>query len=253
MIEGQRLSQAPTPLAGIRLVETSAFVAAPLGGMTLARLGAEVICVDPISGPLDSERWPVTPSGTSLFWAGLKKGKESILLDFKQPEGRELLIALVTAPGDSGGHHRTNLPSRSWSAYERLCAIRPDLIMVQLRGHSDGTSAVDYTVQPARGFPLATGPHGTTRPVNSLLPVWDLMLGLHASLALVAAELGRRASGKGDLVQVALSDIAYATGSDLGRLAQAELGRTRAIEMATAYTVPSAQTSRHPTEGESWS
>ena len=63
------------PLAGMRIVEISSFVAAPLGGMTLAQLGAEVIRVDPVGGAADVTRWPLAPSGTSLYWTGLNKGK----------------------------------------------------------------------------------------------------------------------------------------------------------------------------------
>ena len=65
-------------LEGMRVVEGSAFVAAPLGGMTLAQLGADVIRFDPIGGGLDRGRWPITREGRSLFWAGLNKGKRSI-------------------------------------------------------------------------------------------------------------------------------------------------------------------------------
>ncbi len=73
--------------AGLRVIEGSAFVAAPLGGMTLAQLGADVIRFDPIGGGLDYRRWPVTRNGTSLFWAGLNKGKRSIAVDIRSPRG----------------------------------------------------------------------------------------------------------------------------------------------------------------------
>ena len=75
-------------LEGMRVVEGSAYVAAPLGGMTLAQLGADVIRFDPIGGGLDRKRWPVTDDGQSLFWAGLNKGKRSIQIDLSSPEGR---------------------------------------------------------------------------------------------------------------------------------------------------------------------
>jgi crotonobetainyl-CoA:carnitine CoA-transferase CaiB-like acyl-CoA transferase len=77
-------------LEGMRIVEGSAFVAAPLGGMTLAQLGADVIRFDPIGGGLDRGRWPITDEGRSLFWAGLNKGKRSIQVDLGSPAGREL-------------------------------------------------------------------------------------------------------------------------------------------------------------------
>ena len=61
------------PLDGLRVMEGSAFVAAPLGGMTLAQLGADVIRFDTIGGGIDYHRWPCTPDGTSLFWASMNR------------------------------------------------------------------------------------------------------------------------------------------------------------------------------------
>ena len=99
-------------LAGLRIVEGSAFIAAPLGGMTLAQLGADVIRFDDIKGGLDSDRWPITKDGRSIYWAGLNKGKRSIAVDLRNPRGRELLTALITAPGEGAGIFTTNMPAR---------------------------------------------------------------------------------------------------------------------------------------------
>src|SRR4030081_2134183 len=95
-------------LSGLRVVEGSAFVAAPLGGMTLAQLGADVIRFDQIGGGLDNARWPLGADGQSLFWAGLNKGKRSIQLDLRSAEGRELVTALVAARGNL----MTDFPAR---------------------------------------------------------------------------------------------------------------------------------------------
>lgn len=61
------------PLSGISVVEVSSFVAAPLCGMTLSQLGAQVIRVDPIGGASDIRRWPLAASGTSIYWTGLTR------------------------------------------------------------------------------------------------------------------------------------------------------------------------------------
>ncbi len=97
-------------LADLRIVEFSAFVAAPLGGMTMAQLGAEVIRIDPLGGAIDYARWPVTDSGASLYWAGLNKAKRSVAIALDKPEGRELARAIATAPGPGAGIVLTNLP-----------------------------------------------------------------------------------------------------------------------------------------------
>src|SRR5260370_18237559 len=66
------------PLAGMCVVEVSSFVAAPLGGMTLAQLGAEVIRIDPLGGAPDTTRWPLAPNGGSPYRARPNKGKRPV-------------------------------------------------------------------------------------------------------------------------------------------------------------------------------
>jgi 2-methylfumaryl-CoA isomerase len=211
-------------LAGMRVVEGSAFVAAPLGGMTLAQMGADVIRFDQIGGGLDHGRWPLATSGESLFWAGLNKGKRSIQLDLRADEGRELASALVTAPGEDAGLFLTNFPARGWLDYEALRERRADLVMVALSGNPDGTSEVDYTVNPATGFPWATGPRNLAEPLNSVLPAWDVAMGTLATTGLLAAARRRARTGEGTLVKLALSDVAFAMVGNLGRIAEAQLG-----------------------------
>jgi 2-methylfumaryl-CoA isomerase len=208
-------------LSGLRIVEGSAFVAAPLGGLTLAQLGAEVIRFDPIGGGLDAQRWPVTPKGRSLFWAGMNKGKKSIALDITRPEGQDIATALITAPGDDRGLFLTNFPARGWLAHETLKARRRDLIHVNVVGDRHGGSEVDYTVNPRVGIPHLTGPADDSRPVNHVLPAWDHITGQMAAVGLLAAERHRRLTGEGQYVRVALLDVALATLGHMGLIGEA--------------------------------
>lgn len=209
-------------LSGLRIIEGSAFVAAPLGGMTLAQLGADVIRFDPIGGGLDFRRWPLGPDGRhSLFWAGLNKGKRSIAVDLRHDRGRELLTQLIALPGADGGIFSTNFPARGWLAYESLKTHRADLIMVNLVGRRDGGSEVDYTINPQTGLPSMTGPTGSPEPVNHVLPAWDLITGQMMATAVLAAERHRRLAGEGQLVRLALKDVALATLGHLGMIGEA--------------------------------
>lgn len=217
-------------LSGLRVVEGSAFVAAPLGGMTLAQLGADVIRFDPIGGGLDVGRWPVTPDGRSLFWAGLNKGKRSLAVDIKSPRGQEVVTALICAPGSDAGCFLTNLPARGWLAYERLKAHRDDLIMVEIVGNQDGTSAVDYTINPATGFPWSTGPENLGVPFNHLLPAWDAITGTLSAAALLAAERYRSRTGEGQVTRIALSDVAFAMVAHLGKVAEVQINKTERLK-----------------------
>ena len=76
-------------LSGMRIIGGSAFIAAPLGGMTLAQMGADVIRFDNIGGGLDARRAPLTKDNNSMYWAGWNKGKRSIMIDHFSDEGRE--------------------------------------------------------------------------------------------------------------------------------------------------------------------
>ncbi|AII07595.1 CoA transferase [Rhodococcus opacus] len=212
------------PLAGLRVVEVSAFVAAPLSGMTLAQLGAEVIRIDPIGGNIDVNRWPLTAEGSSIYWSSLNKGKRSITLDLKTEAGQRLATELICAPGEGAGIVVTNLPGRGWLDYDSLRAQRADVIVVTLTGNHDGSPAVDYTVNPSSGFPTATGPPGGV--TNHVLPAWDVAAGLYLALAVVGAERERRATGEGQAVTLALSDVMLATVANLGYLAEVQVNDT---------------------------
>src|ERR1700746_1324862 len=201
-------------LKDLRIVEISAFVAAPLGGMTMAQMGADVIRIDPIGGGIDYARWPVTRDGASLYWAGLNKAKRSLALALDKPEGRDIALAVVTAPGAGGGILLTNLPPLRGLDFATLKAARDDLIMLRLTGDRDGSAAVDYTVNAASGFPLVTGQGGM--PVNHVLPAWDIAAGLYLATALLAAERHRSRTGQGQEVVAALSAGMLATGGHLG-------------------------------------
>ena len=213
-------------LSGLRVIEGSAFIAAPSAGMTLAQLGAEVIRFDPLGGGLDYRRWPVTEQGDSLYWAGLNKGKKSFAVDIRNPRGRELLSQLICAPGENpenNGIFLTNFPTSGWMSYETLKAQRGDLIMVNIKGNRDGTSEVDYTVNPATGFPNLTGPVGEGAPVNHVLPAWDIATGLAAVNGILAADRHRRLTGEGQIISLALTDMAFATLGNLGFIGEAQI------------------------------
>jgi 2-methylfumaryl-CoA isomerase len=219
------------PLAGVTVVEVSSFVAAPLCGMTLSQLGAEVIRVDPIGGASDVHRWPLAKSGASIYWTGLNKGKRSATIDLRSPEGQELVQRLVV---EGDGIVVTNAAGLSWLSYDRLASLRSDVIHVQLLGRGDGSTAVDYTVNAATGFPLVTGPTNHAGPINHVLPAWDVCCGLYAALAVIAALRRRDQSGAGAQVSVALEDVALATAANLGWLTEPQVNGTQRPRLGNA-------------------
>ena len=206
----------------LRVIESSAFIAAPLAGLTLAQFGADVIRIDMIGGGIDYARMPRMPGGRSLYWSGLNKGKRSVAVDLRSSQGRELVQALATAPGPDAGVLLTNIGT-PWLAHAVLAARRADVISCTIQGNADGSTALDYTVNSATGYPAVTGGGSPQHPVNHVLPAWDLACAYQAAFAIVAAVDRRRRTGAGAQLQLALSDVAFTALSHLGVLAEAEL------------------------------
>ena len=210
------------PLAGVRVIEISSFVAVPLAGMTLAQLGADVLRVDPVGGAADYRRWPLTESGDSIYWAGLNKGKRSLAVDMRSEQGQALVTRLIA----DAGVFITNVAGRQWHSYEALRETRPDLIHAEVSGRGDGGTGVDYTVNAAIGFPLVTGPAGLSTPVNHVLPAWDVTCGLYTALSVVTALRHRDATGNGQRISIPLENVALATAGNLSLLTEAMINGT---------------------------
>lgn len=210
----------------LRVIESSAFIAAPLAGLTLAQHGADVIRIDMIGGGIDYGRMPRMPHpegrGRSLYWTALNKGKRSVAVNLRQPQGREIIQALVTAPGPEAGVLLTNIGT-PWLAHNLLSEKRSDLISCTIQGNGDGSTAVDYTVNTSTGYPLVTGGGSLQQPVNHVLPAWDIACAYQAAFGILAAVDRRRRTGKGVELKLALSDTAFSMLSHLGVLAEVEL------------------------------
>jgi 2-methylfumaryl-CoA isomerase len=216
-------------LQGLRVVEGSAFVAAPTCGLYLAQMGADVIRFDNIGGGPDFRRWPLADNGSSLYWEGLNKGKKSVALDLSRPEGREIAQRLAASgDGQNGAMFVTNFPVEGFLSHATLSALNRDLICVRVMGWADGAQGMDYTINAALGLPQMTGPADDPRPVNHVLAAWDLLTGAYCAFTLVSALLARTRGGGGREIRCPLSDIGAATMANLGFTAETMLsGRQR--------------------------
>lgn len=216
-------------LQDLTIIEGASFIAGPSCALHLAQMGARVIRFDMIGGGPDYFRWPHNARGDSLYWEGLNKGKLSVALDLRRPEGRELAVALVTASGKGSGLFVTNFPVDGFLSHAALAARRPDLISLRVQGWRDGRNGVDYSVNAAVGVPFMTGPEElpADQPVNSVLPAWDLLAGAYGAFALLSAERRRGITGHGAEIRLALSDLAIGSLAHLGQVAEASLGNNR--------------------------
>lgn len=205
-------------LTGLSVVEAASFVASPTAGLYLAQLGAEVIRVDQIGGGPDFRRWPQAPNGGSFYWENLNRAKKSVALDLSRAEGRELLQALAA----STGQFLTNFPADGFLAHDKLTTRRADLVTIRIMGTAEGGPALDYTVNATIGIPQLTGPAELgDRPVNHVLPAWDLLTGAYAAFTMLAAVQHRTASGQGGEYRIPLQDVATGSVANLGMIAEA--------------------------------
>jgi len=108
-------------------------------------------------------------------------------------------------------------------SYDELAAGNSGLNMLAVTGNRDGSTALDYTVNAAIGFPFVTGPVEHEAPVNNVLAAWDLVCGQTAALGLLAADRHRTRTGEGSNMSLALFDVALAAVSALGHVAEAQV------------------------------
>ncbi len=119
-----RVTLAPLPLDGIRVVEFCNVAAGPFCGMLLADMGADVVKVDPPGGDMLRE-WPPHRDGFSENFASLNRGKRSLVLDLKKPSGRDTAIALVETADVVIENSRPGAMDRLGLGYAALSAQHP--------------------------------------------------------------------------------------------------------------------------------
>jgi crotonobetainyl-CoA:carnitine CoA-transferase CaiB-like acyl-CoA transferase len=206
----------PAPLSGVRVIAVEQFGAGPLGTLYLADLGAEVIKIEDPAALGDVGRHvPPGQSGTdSLYFEAFNRGKKSLLLDMKNPAGREVLDRLVANADAVYSNLRGDQPERLGITYAQLSHINPRVVCVALTGYGrTGAGAqlpgYDALIQAESGWAALTGdPAGP--PTKSGLSLADYVAGLTAALALLAGVIDARHTGRGRDLDTNLYDSALA-------------------------------------------
>ena len=194
---------APTPLAGLKVVEFTHMVMGPTTGMVLADLGAEVVKVEPAPNG-DSTR-TLTGSGTG-FYAASQRNRQSLCVDMKTPEGMALVQKLVAGADILIENFRPGAMAKLGLGWEALHAAHPRLIYCSCKGFLPGPYesrvALDEVVQMMGGLAYMTGLPG--RPMRAGSSVIDIMGGMAASIAILAAVTERTTTGQGRYVEAGL-------------------------------------------------
>ena len=199
------------PLEGVRVLDLSRVFAGPLCGQVLADFGAEVVKVEHPRRGDDTRDWGIRIGNTeTTYYNSINRNKRSITLDLQTPEGVRIVHDLlpqfdvVIHNFKAGGAEKLSL------GYDQLKAVRPDLIYCAVTGYdSSGPEAsrpgYDLVIQGEAGL-MALNGEANTPPLKFGVAVVDLMTGMGAAQALLAALFRRERTGKGRLIEMALYD-----------------------------------------------
>ena len=202
------------PLHGIRILAISQFGAGPFATLNLADLGAEVIKIeDPaVGGDVARSVPPGAGDGDSLYFQAFNRGKKSIAIDLRKPEGVSVFHRLVEKSDAVFNNLRGDLPDRLGLTYERLRHLNPAIVTCSLSGFGrTGPRAAepgyDAVMQGLAGYMSITGEPGAP-PGKAGVSIIDFAGGYAAALGLVAALLEAKSTGVGRDVDVSLLDTA---------------------------------------------
>ena len=199
------------PLQGVRVLDLSRVFAGPLCGMVLADFGAEAIkAAHPGRGD-DTRDWGMRIGKTeTTYYNSMNRNKRSITVDLQTPEGVKIIHDLLPQCDVVVQNFKTGGAEKLGLGYEQLKAIKPDLIYCSVAGYdSSGPEAkrpgYDLVIQGESGL-MALNGEANTPPLKFGVAVVDLMTGMYAAQAVLAALFQRTRTGKGRHIEMALYD-----------------------------------------------
>ena len=202
-------------LSGVRVLELGQVVAGPYCGQVLADLGADVVKVEPPGVGDVLRQWGWAPEGKdSLWWRVAARGKRSITVDLRTPEGQQLVRRLATDVDVVVENFRPGTLERWGLSYDELAADNPGLILVRISGYGqDGPYAgrPGYaSVGEAMGGLRALTGDPDRPPVRVGLSLGDTLTGMAGALGALAALHERQSSGRGQVVDAAIYESVLA-------------------------------------------
>src|SRR5262249_27437820 len=227
------------PLEGIRVLDLTRVLAGPFCTMNLADLGAEVIKLE-LPGRGDDSRSfaPIMPNGDSGYYYSINRGKRSITLDLRKPEGVEVFLELAAKSDVVVENFSPGTMNRFDLGFERLKAINPRIILCSISGFGQtgpmaSAPAYDIVAQALGGTMSVTGAPGGD-PMRCGVSIGDLAAALYADVAIVAALRARERTGEGAHLDIAMLDCQVA-------LLEGALGR-----YSVSGEIPGPLGTRHP-------
>jgi crotonobetainyl-CoA:carnitine CoA-transferase CaiB-like acyl-CoA transferase len=214
------------PLSHIRVLDLSRIMAGPWAGQILADLGADVIKVERPGVGDDTRTWGPPflmdtagrPTKEAGYYLAVNRGKRSIAVNLEEPEGRHLVRAIAERSDILLENFKVGTLAKFGLDYHSIKVINPRLIYCSITGFGQtgpkrDAPAYDFMIQAMGGLMSVTGeaddrPGGGPQKVG--VPVTDIMTGMYASVAVLAALANREVTGRGDYIDVAMLDVQVA-------------------------------------------
>ncbi len=197
------------PLAGLRLLDLGRYQAGPRCALMFARMGAEVIKVEALSGDESRKNSPRV-RGQSAYWVQYNSGKKSLAIDLRTDDGKEILRDLVKVSDFFVQNFRPGTIDRMGLSYEELRRLNPGVIMINVSAYGQygpyrDRVGFDPIGQALGGMMMTNGlPEGP--PARTNFPLIDRITALHGAIGALAALRERDISGEGQEIDVSLAD-----------------------------------------------
>lgn len=246
-------SQAPGPLAGVRIIDLTTVLMGPFATQILGDYGADVIKIEAPGGDGVRGVGPRRNPGMAAIFLHANRSKRSLVLDLKQPAGREALLRLAAHADVLVYNVRPQAMARLGLTYADLAAVNPKIIFVGAYGYSQrgpyaAKPAYDDLIQGAVGLPALSVQAGSDVPRYAPSPLADRICGLAVVNAIVAALFWRERTGEGQSVEVPMFEtMAQFTLSDhmCGRTFEPPVGPTGYARALDANRRPYATRDGH--------
>jgi len=198
------------PLADIRVLDLTRFVAGPFCTMLLADMGADVIKIESPERGDESRYQGTVIQGESWYFVGMNRNKRSLALDLKAKEGKEIFLRLVRESDVVVENFRPGVMRNLGLDYDVLQKVNPAVIYCAISGYGkDGPyhlrPAFDFIAQGISGFMSITG-FPDREPVRTGIPISDSVAGIYGAFGILAAWVTRQRTGKGQEVHTSLVD-----------------------------------------------
>lgn len=202
------------PLEGLVVLDMTRVLAGPFAAMMLADMGADVIKVERPEGGDDTRAYPPFQNGESAYFMSLNRGKKSITINLKHPQGKKLLKDLAQKSDVLIENFKPGTMDKLGVGYDELKKVNPRLVYAASSGFGQtgpysARPAYDLIIQGMGGMMSVTGPDENT-PTKVGSSVADIFAGLFTVIGVLVALSARERTGRGQLVDVAMLDCMVA-------------------------------------------